>query len=280
MARIRHSKPDAPAVTITRARAFRLKIRLKICLKICLKIPRVTTPESGQQEIAPDRGGGRAARDDLASGYAAGVSTALLSTARSLAAGILNDGLGSQRAVRGKHQFRLRAHLQGEGRQSSVWETHQDQLPNRAGGTKTPRSRLAGSPLQYAPARLHFHPLPCLAQTSRFLTPVSSTERRSRSSLWCRYRRFGLLIAGAEEAISGPQSARERRNRGLGNALVNVSHGSADTRWEPDAPEAPRIRRARSLRVAHPTCQRMSLSHRACSGGHSHDTPTPCSGRM
>src|SRR5260221_691306 len=39
-----------------------------------------------------------------------------------------------------------------EGRQSSVRETHLDQLRNRATGTTTPRSRLAGSALQYAPA--------------------------------------------------------------------------------------------------------------------------------
>jgi hypothetical protein len=35
-------------------------------LKIHLKIPRVATHESGQQEIAPNLGGGRAARDDMA----------------------------------------------------------------------------------------------------------------------------------------------------------------------------------------------------------------------
>src|SRR5258706_7737184 len=52
-----------------------------------------------------------------------------------------------------------------EGRQSSVRETHLDQLHLRARGTTTPRSRLAGSTLPYAS---HFHPLPCLGQTSRF----------------------------------------------------------------------------------------------------------------
>src|SRR5260221_556817 len=45
---------------------------------------------------------------------------------------------------------------------------HLDQLRLRARGTTTPRSRLAGSTLQYVSARAHFHPLPCLAQTSRF----------------------------------------------------------------------------------------------------------------
>src|SRR5260370_5445636 len=59
----------------------------------------------------------------------------------------------------------------GEGRQSFVRETHQDQLHNRARGPKTPRSRLADSTTQYVSARAHFHPLPCLAQTSRFITP-------------------------------------------------------------------------------------------------------------
>src|SRR5258708_18449768 len=73
-------------------RAFRLKIRLKI--------PGVATHGRGQQELAPNRSGGRAARDDLVPGYTAGVSPALLSTASSLAAAILHHGLGSQRAVR------------------------------------------------------------------------------------------------------------------------------------------------------------------------------------
>src|SRR5262249_3699080 len=51
----------------------------------------------------------------------------------------------SQRAVRGKHPFRLRAHLPEEGRPSSVRETPQDQLHYRARGTNSPRSHLAGS---------------------------------------------------------------------------------------------------------------------------------------
>src|SRR5258708_38079552 len=65
-----------------------------------LKIPGVATHERGQQELAPNRSGGRAARDDLVPGYTAGVSPALLCTASSLAAAILHHGLGSQRAVR------------------------------------------------------------------------------------------------------------------------------------------------------------------------------------
>ena len=65
-----------------------------------LKIPEVATHESGQQELAPNRSGGRAAPDDRAPSYAAGVSPALLSTASSLSAAILHPGLGSQRAVR------------------------------------------------------------------------------------------------------------------------------------------------------------------------------------
>ena len=77
---------------MTLIRAFRLKIRLKI--------PGVATHERGQKELAPNRSGGRAARDDLVPGYTAGVSPALLSTASSLAAAILHHGLGSQRAVR------------------------------------------------------------------------------------------------------------------------------------------------------------------------------------
>src|SRR5258708_2465306 len=73
-------------------RAFRLKIRLKI--------PGVATHEGGQQELAPNRSGGRAARDDMVPGYTAGVNPALLSTASSVAEAILHHGLGSQRAVR------------------------------------------------------------------------------------------------------------------------------------------------------------------------------------
>ena len=65
-----------------------------------LKIPGVAMHERGQQELAPNRSGGRAAQDDLVPGYTAGVSPALLSTASSLAAAILHHGLGSQRAVR------------------------------------------------------------------------------------------------------------------------------------------------------------------------------------
>src|SRR5260370_37719663 len=48
--------------------------------------------------------------------------------------------------------------------------THQNQLRKRASSAKTPRSRLAGSTLQYASARSHFHPLSWLAQPSRFVT--------------------------------------------------------------------------------------------------------------
>src|SRR5436309_3464809 len=54
-----------------------------------------------------------------------------------------------QREVRGKHQFRLRAH-RTLGATVISTGTHQDQLPNRAKSTKMPRSRLAGSPAQYA----------------------------------------------------------------------------------------------------------------------------------
>src|SRR5260221_1982337 len=43
-----------------------------------------------------------------------------------------------------------------EGRQSSVRETHLDQLHLRAGGTKTPRSRLAGSPSPVCPTSAPF----------------------------------------------------------------------------------------------------------------------------
>jgi hypothetical protein len=55
--------------------------------------------------------------------------------------------------------------------------THPDQLRLRAGGTTTPRSRLAGSALQYAPVPPHFHPLPCRAQTSRFVTSYVGGSR-------------------------------------------------------------------------------------------------------
>src|SRR5258707_3733163 len=68
--------------------------------RLRLKIPGVAAHERGQQELAPNRSGGRAARDDLVPGYTAGVSPALLCTASSLAAAIRHHGLGSQRAVR------------------------------------------------------------------------------------------------------------------------------------------------------------------------------------
>jgi hypothetical protein len=58
--------------------------------------------------------------------------------------------LGSQRAVRGIHQFRLRAHLE-RGATVSWTGTNRDQLPHRASSAKTPRSRLADSIRQYAP---------------------------------------------------------------------------------------------------------------------------------
>jgi hypothetical protein len=135
------------------------------------KIPGAAAPESGQQKRAPDLGGGRAARDDRAPCYEAGVSTALLSTARSLAAGILHHGLGSQRAVRRETPVSPACSPPREGQQSSVRETHLDQLRNRARRHQnaTISSRWLHT-LQYAPSRLHFHPLPCLAQTSRFAT--------------------------------------------------------------------------------------------------------------
>src|SRR5260221_5628524 len=81
-------RPVMLAARNRRKRAFRLKI------------PGVATHESGQQELAPNRSGGRAAPDDRAPPYAAGVSPALLSTASSLSAAILHPGLGSHRAVR------------------------------------------------------------------------------------------------------------------------------------------------------------------------------------
>jgi hypothetical protein len=59
------------------------------------------------------------------------------------------SSLGSPREVRGKHQFRLRAH-RTLGATVIHTGTHQDQLPNRAQCTKMPRSRLAGFPTQYA----------------------------------------------------------------------------------------------------------------------------------
>jgi hypothetical protein len=112
-----------------------------------LKIPGVATPGRGQQELAPNRSGGRAARDDLIPGYPAGVSPALLSTASSLAAAIRTHGLGSQRAVRGKHQFRLRAHLQGRGDSHLSGKRTGISFLIGLSGTKMPRSRLAGPTL-------------------------------------------------------------------------------------------------------------------------------------
>jgi len=153
---------------MTMGRAFRLKI------------PGVATHERGQQELAPNRSGGRAARDDLVPGYTAGVSPALLSLATGVMAWLLSSHhaetdklprapvwVASERCE-GNTSFAGGLTSKAEGRQSSVRETHLDQLHLRARGTKTPRSRLAGSPLPYAPTWLHFHPLPCLGQTSRF----------------------------------------------------------------------------------------------------------------
>src|SRR5881227_4067787 len=57
--------------------------------------------------------------------------------------------LRSSPEVRGKHQFRLRAH-RTLGATVILTGTHQDQLPKRAYCTKMPRSRLVGSPVQYA----------------------------------------------------------------------------------------------------------------------------------
>jgi hypothetical protein len=103
--------------------------------------------------------------------------------------------------------------------------THPDQLRLRAGGTNTPRSRLAGSALQYAPSRLHFHPLPCLAQTSRFVTRFSVPNRPSQC--WS-----GDLLPLAQEAhdrgADVPRSARHPsscRYSTLGgvNVVVNRS---------------------------------------------------------
>src|SRR5260221_10442176 len=64
---------------MTMGRAFRLKI------------PGVATHERGQQELAPNRSGGRAARDDLVPGYTAGVSPALLSLATGVMAWLLSS---------------------------------------------------------------------------------------------------------------------------------------------------------------------------------------------
>src|SRR5260221_9085365 len=115
-----------------------------------LKIPGVATHERGQQELAPNRGGGRAAPDDMSS---------LLRSGREPSAplhGELPRGSNPPprsgeptSGAKGNTSFAcvLTSH---EGRQSSVRETHLDQLHLRARGTKTPRSRLAGSTLPYA----------------------------------------------------------------------------------------------------------------------------------
>src|SRR5258708_6103432 len=119
-------------------RPFRLKIRLKI--------PGAATPESGQQEIAPNLGGGRAARDDGAPGYEAGVSTALLSTARSLAARILHHGLGSQRAVRREPPVSPACSPPtGRGDSHPSGKRTRISFVIGLGGTKTPRPHRAGS---------------------------------------------------------------------------------------------------------------------------------------
>ena len=135
-----------------------------------LKIPGVARRERSQQKVLPTLMAGALLETARAIRYEVSVSTLLLSMATYLTAGIPSQGLGSQRAVRGETPVLPTCSPPEEGRQSSVRETHQDQLRNRAGGTKTPRSRLAGSTTQYVPARPHFHPLPCLAQTSRFVT--------------------------------------------------------------------------------------------------------------
>src|SRR5215472_9770407 len=64
---------------------------------------------------------------------------------------------GSQQEVRGKRQFRLRAHSPREGHQSSARERDLHQLRNRAHSTKKPRSHLAGSATEYAHIFIRFH---------------------------------------------------------------------------------------------------------------------------
>src|SRR5262249_8037531 len=83
---------------------------------------------------------------------------------------------GSQRAVRGKHQFRLRAHLVRRG------DSHPSGKRTRISfviGLVAPKRHdlVSLAPLpSLPPARPHFHPLPCLSQTSRFVTGTGSLE--------------------------------------------------------------------------------------------------------
>src|SRR5260221_7564426 len=151
---------------MTMGRAFRLKI------------PGVATHERGQQELAPNRSGGRAARDALVPGYTAGVSPALLSLATGVMAWLLSSHHAETDRLPRAPIWVASERCEGNTSCTCVltsWGgatvirtgTHPDQLRHRAHGATTPRSRLAGSPIQYAS---HFHPLPCRAQTSRFVT--------------------------------------------------------------------------------------------------------------
>src|SRR5260221_8638105 len=95
--------------------------------------------------------------------------------ASSLSAAILHHGLGSQRAVRRETPVspacsppKRRGDSHPSGKRTRISFTC---------GLEAPKCHDLVSlapPLQYAPARLHFHLLSCLAQTSRFLWNRSS----------------------------------------------------------------------------------------------------------
>src|SRR5262249_14742699 len=102
----------------------------------------------------------------------------------------------SQREVRREPPVSPACSPPGGGATVLCTGTHQDQLRHRASRTKTPRSRLAGSALKYVS---QFHPLPCLLQTSRFVTQFSAVERQSAQLCRSRDRRRKLLVARATE---------------------------------------------------------------------------------
>jgi hypothetical protein len=164
-----------------------------------LKIPGVARYETGRQDMAPNPSGGRTARThasgqlrcrrahdsplpgDLCHGLdtprrtSRSVSRVSGSRLSSVQLSTREDGTCLSRALASATSERCEGNtsftcvLTSWGGATVIRTgTHPDQLRLRARGTTTPRSRLAGSALQYAPVPPHFHPLPCRAQTSRF----------------------------------------------------------------------------------------------------------------
>src|SRR5258707_6505074 len=171
---------------------------MKIHLKIHLKIPGVAKQEKGRQEVAPNPDGGRAARtrasgplrfrrahvSPLPGGLRHGLDTQPRASRSVPSVSRSNPSSAQlQRAGTGRACLVLRSRQPAsgaretpvspacsppeEGRQSSVRETHLDQLRLRACCTTTPRSHLAGSTLQHtlvpAPFSSAFLAVPAIA---------------------------------------------------------------------------------------------------------------------